>query len=88
MQGVDASRFRDDRTQLGPLLENFAVMELKKQVAWSRRVPQLFHFRTSEGREVDLVLEEDGAKRGGSRTAIVRPTVYAAGFRFSVNVTR
>ena len=33
-------------------------------------------------------LVQDGAKRGGSRTAIVRPTVYAAGFRFSVNVTR
>jgi len=58
LQGVDASRFRDDRTHLGPLLENFVVMELRKQVAWSRRLPQLFHFRTSEGREVDLVLED------------------------------
>ncbi|OFW26758.1 MAG: hypothetical protein A3H97_00730 [Acidobacteria bacterium RIFCSPLOWO2_02_FULL_65_29] len=65
LQGVDASRFRDDRTQLGPLLENFAVMELKKQVAWSRRVPQLFHFRTSEGREVDLVLEDASGRLVG-----------------------
>jgi predicted AAA+ superfamily ATPase len=58
LQGVDASRLRNDRTWLGPLLENFIVMELKKQVAWSSRLPQLLHFRTSEGREVDLILED------------------------------
>ena len=42
---------------LGPLTENFVVMELKKQSTWSRTAPSLFHFRTTAGREVDVVLE-------------------------------
>jgi hypothetical protein len=42
---------------LGPLLENFVVMELRKQTTWSRVDPRLFHFRTTSGQEVDVVLE-------------------------------
>jgi predicted AAA+ superfamily ATPase len=42
----------------GALLENFAVMELRKQTAWSKTRVNLFHFRTSAGQEVDLVLED------------------------------
>jgi predicted AAA+ superfamily ATPase len=38
------------------------VMELRKQLTWSRVKPQLFHFRTQTGQEVDVVLE-DGAGR-------------------------
>ena len=33
-------------------------MELRKQASWSRTQPQLFHFRTQGGREVDVVLED------------------------------
>ena len=33
-------------------------MELRKQAAWSRARPQLFHFRLATGQEVDLVLED------------------------------
>ena len=47
-----------DSPHLGPLLENFEVMELRKQVSWSRTQPQLFHFRTQTGREVDIILED------------------------------
>ena len=43
---------------IGPLLENFVVMELKKQISWSAIQPQLFHFRTQTGQEVDVVLED------------------------------
>jgi hypothetical protein len=50
----------------GPLLENFVVMELKKQISWSRTRPQLFYFRTQSGQEVDIVLED----KQGRLTAI------------------
>lgn len=36
-------------------------MKVRKQAGWSRFRPQLFHFRTSEGHEVDLVLEDPRA---------------------------
>lgn len=39
------------------MLENFVVMELRKQSSWSETRPQLFHFRTQAGQEVDIVLE-------------------------------
>jgi len=42
----------------GPLLENFVAMELRKQAAWSETQPQMFHFRTQTGQEVDIVLED------------------------------
>ena len=42
---------------VGPLAENFVVMELCKQATWSRTEPSLFHFRTVAGREVDVVME-------------------------------
>ena len=44
-------------TLLGPLVENFVVMELTKLVAWSRIRPSLYHMRTSAGLEVDIVME-------------------------------
>jgi predicted AAA+ superfamily ATPase len=44
----------------GGLLENFVCMELRKQAAWSRERPQLFHWRTHGQQEVDIVLEAGG----------------------------
>jgi hypothetical protein len=44
----------------GPVLENFVAQELRKQAAWSRRRPQLFHWRTHAQHEVDLVMESAG----------------------------
>jgi uncharacterized protein len=44
----------------GALLENFVGMELRKQAAWSREHPQLYHWRTHGQQEVDLVLEAGG----------------------------
>ncbi|MBN1942903.1 MAG: ATP-binding protein [Phycisphaerae bacterium] len=42
---------------LGPMVENFVVMELRKQTTWSKTESGLFHFRTLGGLEVDVVLE-------------------------------
>ena len=55
---ADADRLGRDRTLFGHALENFAAMELLKQLGWSERRCRLFHFRTEGGAEVDLVLED------------------------------
>lgn len=57
LQGLDVERLRNDRLPFGPLLENFVVAELMKQIGWSAALPRAFHFRTAEGSEVDVVLE-------------------------------
>jgi predicted AAA+ superfamily ATPase len=55
--GADGARVRADPNLAGPLLECFGVLELMKLASWSRLRPTLHHFRTSDGREVDVVLE-------------------------------
>lgn len=57
LQGVNATRFALDPSLVGPLLENFVVMELTKQLGWSKIRPALHHFRSVTGEEVDIVLE-------------------------------
>ena len=54
-----------DSMALGPLLENFVVMEIRKQAGWSRSRPNLFHFRLESGQEVDLILEGAGGNLVG-----------------------
>jgi len=56
--GLEKSRLASDPTRMGPLLENFVVAELSKQISWSKTKPEMFHFRTQAGREVDIVLED------------------------------
>ncbi len=41
----------------GPLLETFVLAELTRQAGWSRTMPKMFHYRTSNGSEADIVLE-------------------------------
>ena len=56
--GADLRRLRDDRALRGAMLENFVAMELIKQRTWSKTKPEIHHFRTSSGQEVDIVLED------------------------------
>jgi uncharacterized protein len=53
---LTAARLADEPIS-GPLLENFVIMELRKQASWHDEQPQLYHFRTPKGIEVDAVLE-------------------------------
>ncbi len=53
-------------TALGHLLETFVVNEIAKQASWSERPIRMGHWRTHDGYEVDLVLEDDD----GAITAI------------------
>ncbi|MGQ0629510.1 MAG: ATP-binding protein [Sporichthyaceae bacterium] len=46
-------------TEFGHLLESFAVNEVLAQAGWLDRGLTLGHYRTSDGHEVDLVIEED-----------------------------
>jgi len=57
LMGIDDVRLVQDRTLFGGLLESFVAMELTKQMDRSTAAPALYHFRTHEGDEVDLVLE-------------------------------
>lgn len=55
--GVDADALRDPTAPSGPLIETFAAMELRKQLAWADVDASMFHFRDRGGAKVDLVLE-------------------------------
>jgi predicted AAA+ superfamily ATPase len=46
----------------GRLFENFVATELLKQLASSDETAELYHFRTSDGKEVDFVLERPDGK--------------------------
>lgn len=80
LMGIDRGRVAEDRGLLGGLLESFVAMELVKQAGWSADSPALYHFRTHEGDEVDLVLE----RRGGALVGVEvksAATVTAADFK-------
>lgn len=56
--GIDSGWLEEDPRLAGPLLENFVLMEIRKQISWSRTQPQMFHYRTQTGQEIDLLLED------------------------------
>jgi predicted AAA+ superfamily ATPase len=93
LMGIDDARLAQDRTLFGGLLESFVAMELTKQIGWSAAAPTLYHFRTHEGDEVDLVLErrsgglvgievKSAATVTGSDFKGLRALAQAAGRRF------
>ena len=58
LAGVTPQRFDRDPHFFGPLLETFVVSELRKQIGWSDARTTLYHYRTTTGREVDILLED------------------------------
>jgi predicted AAA+ superfamily ATPase len=44
---------------IGPILENFAIGELARQLTWSCESAQLAHYRDRDNYEVDAILEYD-----------------------------
>lgn len=58
LTGSDARRLQADRERLGALLESFVTMEIRKQLGWSAADARLSHYRSHDGVEVDLVLED------------------------------
>jgi predicted AAA+ superfamily ATPase len=60
--GATVDRLKGEGNVAGSVLENFVLMELRKQSAWSVTRPELFYWRTVSGREVDVVLEDRTGK--------------------------
>jgi predicted AAA+ superfamily ATPase len=58
--GFSRTRLETDQGVFGRLFENFVTMELVKQASWHPKRPEVFHFRSQKGAEVDVVLEVDG----------------------------
>lgn len=63
--GSTADRLRVDGSLAGGVLENFVLMELRKQSAWSEIQPEFFYWRTASGQEVDIVLEDSAGRLVG-----------------------
>ena len=57
--GIDAARYSapDQGALAGGLFETFVVMEVIKQAGWSTTPVELYFYRDTEKREVDLVVE-------------------------------
>ncbi|MDR2373441.1 MAG: DUF4143 domain-containing protein [Bifidobacteriaceae bacterium] len=56
--GLDERALVRPGAPLGGLLESFVAMELARQATWSAARPGVFHYRTKDKMEVDLVLED------------------------------
>ncbi len=57
LAGATRESLARDPVFFGHLLETFVVSELRKQIGWSDGRVDLYHYRTTTGREVDIVLE-------------------------------
>lgn len=55
--GQDAARLGEPGGAAGPMMENFVVMELARQLTWSDERARLYHYRTKDKLEVDAVIE-------------------------------
>lgn len=55
--GQDPNRLGEPDGAAGPVMENFVLMELARQLTWARERARLHHYRTRDGIEVDAVLE-------------------------------
>jgi hypothetical protein len=55
--GQDAGRLAEPDGAAGPMMENFVLMELARQLTWCDERVRLHHYRTKDGVEVDAVLE-------------------------------
>ncbi|MFN2497293.1 MAG: ATP-binding protein [Pseudonocardiaceae bacterium] len=61
--GKDAAALqRPTDPAAGALFETFAANEIAKQLTWCQTPARLFHFRDSDGAEVDLVIEADDGR--------------------------
>ncbi|MFA5809243.1 MAG: ATP-binding protein [Thermoleophilia bacterium] len=63
--GQTDPRTLQESTQFGHLLEAFVVMELRKQIGWSETHCSIYHYRSSSGREVDILLEDQQGRLVG-----------------------
>ncbi|GBC92068.1 hypothetical protein HRbin15_00530 [bacterium HR15] len=77
---VSAERLAQDALLRGRILETFVACELMKQMQAAEASYRLYHFRTSKGHEVDLVLEDSQGRIMGIEVK-ASATVGADDFR-------
>jgi uncharacterized protein len=65
LQRRNLKRLVRDDSLVGPLLENFVLGELARQLGWSTISASLSHYRTRDGVEVDGVLESSDGRLVG-----------------------
>ncbi|MBX3287815.1 MAG: ATP-binding protein [Acidobacteria bacterium] len=58
--GANWQKMLVENTMAGTLVENFVVNELKKQAGWNETNVTMYHFRTTNNEEVDIILEMPG----------------------------
>lgn len=47
-----------ESSRFGQVLENFVVSEILKQCSWEKERMEVYHFRTQNGEEVDIILQD------------------------------
>jgi predicted AAA+ superfamily ATPase len=57
LQNLTWEKIKFEPTLAGLILENFVFGEIRKQQSWSEIPFEILHFRTSNDREVDIILE-------------------------------
>ncbi len=57
--GMDAKALRMPRGSLGALLEGFVASEIARQLTWSDQDAGMYHYRTRDNVEVDIILENN-----------------------------
>jgi uncharacterized protein len=57
MLAMDSHTLRRPGAPFGPMLENFVLSELVRQITWSQELVDLYHYRDHNKVEVDAVLE-------------------------------
>jgi hypothetical protein len=65
LTGVTRQSLDRDPVLFGHLFENFVVNELRKQTGWSDSRVNLHHYRTTTGREADILLEDAAGRLVG-----------------------
>jgi len=60
--GLDTERLGEDTSLTGRVLENFIMMEIRKQLTWSSVKAEMYHFRSHTQQEVDLLLEDTSGR--------------------------
>ncbi|MGW2154780.1 DUF4143 domain-containing protein [Nonomuraea sp. NPDC001699] len=80
LAGLTPSRVADITAPAGPLIENFALGELARQLTWSEEPVRLYHYRDRDGVEVDGILERASGEIIGIEVKATE-TVRANDFR-------
>jgi predicted AAA+ superfamily ATPase len=78
--GIDLATLHRQRERLGPLLETFALQELRRQASGRPDPIEFFHYRDRDDFEVDIVLEQGSVAVAGVEVKAAA-TVTEADFR-------